>query len=423
MRFLTLLDQYGRHPIEAFYGGAAGGGKSEALLMAAAMYVEIPDYSALILRKTLPDLNQQGALIPRSQSWWRNTQAIWNEQKKRWLFPSGAAIRFGYLEKDSDLDNYMGSEYQFIGFDEATQFLFHRYRFLFSRLRRSNDIPVPLRVRAASNPGNVGHAWVKERFFAKDSIDKGRHFVLARLSDNPSIDEDEYTQSLDQLDPVTRLQLLEGDWNVSSGAGNFRREWFKTLEELPGAHRFDRVVRYWDTAATAPPPGREASADWTCGVLMGRTDDGMYIIIDIIRFQGNPSDVERVILNTARMDGADVDIFMEQDPGAAGKIVIAHYEDLLDGYYFEGVRTTGPKPVRAKAFSSGARSGNVYVYTGELNDISNWMTKFFDELEAFPEGLNDDQVDAAAGAYNQLHGGREVRQARQELRNMFSWRS
>lgn len=411
---MTLTDTNGDIPREAFYGGAAGGGKSEALLMAAAQYVEVPSYSALILRKTLPDLNQAGALIPRSHEWWGGTQAKWHESKKRWTFPSGAVIRFGYLETRADLNNYMGSEYQFIGWDELTQFTFDLYRFLFSRLRRKATMHVPLRMRGASNPGNVGHEWVKQRFLTEGHT-FGRVFVPAKLSDNPSIDAEEYEKSLNELDPITRTQLLEGDWDVLGGGGNFHREWFDVMDVVPA--QAERIVRYWDTASTAPLPGRESEADWTVGTKMMRLNNE-YFILDVTRFQGGPADVERVVSLTARADGERTEIYMEQEPGASGKIMIDHYQKkVLAGYYFQGIRSTGPKAVRAGQFASMCAAKNVHLIRG------NWITSWLDELASFPNGAHDDQVDSAAGAFNQLTLGGELRRAGRSVSRYFNWRS
>lgn len=418
---MTLMNRNGQQPREAFYGGAAGGGKSEALLMGAAQYVEVPGYSALILRKALPDLNQANALIPRSHEWWAGSAARWHENKKIWTFPSGAAIRFGYLERDADLKNYMGSEYQFIGYDEATQFPFHLYRYLLSRLRKRRGMDVPLRVRCASNPGGVGHEWVKERFLSDEALETGKAFVPAKLNDNPTIDEEEYRDVLNELDPVTRAQLLDGDWNVAGTAGNFKRAWFELLDAMPS--EFERIVRYWDTASVAPQPGHEDKADYTVGTLMGRRPGGKFVVMHVSRMQGNPADVEAHIKNQAAIDDVEwngaVEIYMEQEPGASGKSMIESYQTrVLPGYYFEGVRSTGPKPVRAAAFSSQAKAGNVQVVRGEWN-----LQKWFDELEAFPFGMHDDQVDSSSGAFNKLALGGEVRLARRSVANMFSWRS
>lgn len=418
---MTLLDTSGNQPKEAFYGGAAGGGKSEALLMAAAQYVELPGYSALILRKTLPDLAQAGALIPRSQEWWMGTAAKWHENKKRWTFPSGAIIRFGYLERDSDINNYFGSEYHFIGFDECTQFPFHHYRNLLSRLRRKAvHTHIPLRYRAGSNPGGIGHDWVKERFLSAEGMKAGRVFVPANLKDNPSLNYAEYRATLMELDPIMRARLLEGDWSVSGSAGNFDREWFGSpieLEDLPPLNSFRAICRYWDTAATAPLPGREDEADYTVGTLLGLHSSGEVYVIHVSRFQGNPSKVETLVLQQAMIDRNEINIFMEQEPGASGKVMIDHYEKLLRGYYFKGIRSTGPKTARAARFSAAAANHKVKIVRGD------WNAKWLDELEGFPQGKHDDQVDSVAGAYNQVTLGGEIRESSDRIKDMFNWRA
>lgn len=212
--------------LEAFYGGAAGGGKSDALLMAGLQYVDVPGYSALILRRTFPELSQPGAIMARSHEWlapWRSHGVGWNEQKKRWTFTTGdggtATLTFGYLRSIRDVYQYQGAEFQFIGFDELTQFPEEPYTYLFSRLRRPESGPlsrVPLRMRAASNPGNVGHGWVKKRLVAGET--RTGVFIPAKLKDNPHLDQATYVESLSHLPDVTQAQLLEGDWGAFEGA-------------------------------------------------------------------------------------------------------------------------------------------------------------------------------------------------------------
>lgn len=220
---------------EAFYGGAAGGGKSDALLMAALEHVDTPGYSALLLRRTFQDLSKPGALLDRAREWLAQSGARWNEQRKQWRFPSGAVLAFGYLENEADVYQYQGAEYQFVGFDELTQFTERQYTYLFSRLRRLSGANVPLRMRAASNPGGIGHNWVMERFIPDgwtpdrgsdlQVFEKGsRAFVPARLRDNPHLDQAAYSRSLAELDEVTRAQLEEGDWNVRQ-RGNIYPAW------------------------------------------------------------------------------------------------------------------------------------------------------------------------------------------------------
>src|ERR1700730_2607715 len=142
---------------EAFFGGAAGPGKTDGLLMAALQLVERPRYSALLLRRTFRQLNQSNSIMNRARQWLANTDAVWKDADKRFTFPSGATITFGNLDSEDDVYQYDSSEFQYIGFDELTSFSERQYTYLFSRLRTTRDNPVPLRMRSASNPGNRGH--------------------------------------------------------------------------------------------------------------------------------------------------------------------------------------------------------------------------------------------------------------------------
>jgi predicted phage terminase large subunit-like protein len=223
---------------EALYGGAAGGGKSEALLMGALQYVHVPGYAALILRKDTQRLALAGGLIPRAQAWLAGSGAKWNAAKLRWTFATGGApatLSFGYLQNSSDKYRYGSSEYQYIAFDELTEFVEDDYRFLFSRLRSTSEIGVPLRMRAASNPGGPGHAWVKARFIgdtggsptsASVYYKEGIAFVPATLVDNPALDADEYRRSLSHLPTIVRERLERGDWSIRED-GLLRQEWLR----------------------------------------------------------------------------------------------------------------------------------------------------------------------------------------------------
>ena len=141
---------------EVFYGGAAGGGKTDALLMAALQYVDVPGYRALLFRRTFADLNLPGALMDRARDWLGGTPARWNAHDHVWTFPSGASLTFGYLETERDKYRYQSSELQYIGFDELTQFGESQYLYLFSRLRRLAGSEVPLRMRSSLKPRRPG---------------------------------------------------------------------------------------------------------------------------------------------------------------------------------------------------------------------------------------------------------------------------
>lgn len=202
--------------IEAFYGGEPGGGKSDALLMGALQYVDVPHFAAILFRRTFADLSLPGALMDRSREWLMGTDAHWSEQRKTWTFPSGATVSFGYLESENDKYRYQSAEFQYCAFDEVSQFTETQYTYLFSRLRRLAGSRVPLRMRSASNPPTTADGqWVRTRFVLERS--PKRPFIPAGLDDNPYLDKGEYLASLGHLDAITRRSLFD---------------WFATVEGL-----------------------------------------------------------------------------------------------------------------------------------------------------------------------------------------------
>lgn len=225
--------------LEALYGGAAGGGKSDALLMAyfgddkdPLRYVQTPGYAGLILRRTYADLSLPGAIMDRAHEWLAPSGAAWVDKTKTWTFPSGATLTFGYLETENDKYRYQGSEFQCIEFDELTQFTETQYLYLFSRLRRLKAAnAVPIRMRAGTNPGGIGHKWVHKRFIDHP---QDRIFVPALLDDNPHLDREAYEEALSKLDPVTRDQLRSGSWLADSSLLVYRFDPLRnTFDELP----------------------------------------------------------------------------------------------------------------------------------------------------------------------------------------------
>jgi hypothetical protein len=221
--------------LEALFGGSAGPGKSSGLLMAALQHVDTPGYAALILRKTYKDLAKPGAIMDRAGEWLRNTAAKWSPEQHTWTFPSGARLAFGHLDTEATKYEYQSAEFQFIGWDELTQFPESQYTYLLSRLRRLSGSSIPLRSRGATNPGGVGHAWVKARFV--DEKTRRGVFVAARLGDNPHVDQAEYLKALAELDDITRRQLRDGEWVQEAGGLIYHysseRNAIKELPTLP----------------------------------------------------------------------------------------------------------------------------------------------------------------------------------------------
>lgn len=377
---------------EALYGGAAGGGKSVAMLACALKYAHLPGYSAIVLRRNFGDLFAPKAIGALAKDWLRGI-ATFNVQEKTFHFPWGATLQFAYLDKERALDGYQGAAYHFVGFDELTQHVEEHFLYLHSRCRRSTEgqqADIPLRVRATANPGGRGHDWVKKRFIdeAQDRV-----FFPAKLKDNPSIDYDEYVRSLSNLHPLEQDRLLRGDWEAQPSGGFFERGWFRFCEpeEVPPRIRW---TRRWDMAATEVAPGKDP--DWTAGAKVGQVD-GVWYIADVRRARKKPADVEEFVAATADEDGRAVRVRMEQEPGSAGVTVIDTYRRrVLVGYDFDGVRSTGDKITRAAPVASAAKAGNAVLVRGPWN---GW---WLDEACAFPHGSHDDGVDAVSGAVEDI---------------------
>jgi predicted phage terminase large subunit-like protein len=386
--------------LEGLFGGAAGGGKSSALLMSALQYVDIPGYSAILFRRTYADLALPGALMDRFKAWMENFDDIhWNANSYVATFPSGARVSFGYLNNTNDYLRYKGSEFQFIGMDEVTEIRESDYRYMFSRLRRPASGPlsqVPLRMRAASNPAPN---WVRQRFIV-EGMEQGRIFVPSKLTDNPGIDADSYRQALQALDPIERRRLEEGDWWSTTLGTLFERENIIIIDssEVPTVTSAARAVRFWDLAATEPSHSYP-NPDWTVGTLM-LFDGGVSYILDVRKIRAKGEKVEQFLAQTAYEDGRGVSIRMEQEPGSAGKALVDQYARyVVPGFDFQGIRSTGDKVTRARPFAAAVANGNVRVVRGP------WLTDWMDELSSFPEACDhDDQVDSAVGAFTYLTG-------------------
>lgn len=239
---------------EALYGGAAGGGKSDALLTEALRQVHLKNYRALILRKTYPQLSE---LIDRSRELYSQAfpKAKYNESKHVWKFPSGAKIIFGAMQHTKDKNNYQGKRYDFIAFDELTHFTWEEYLYLMSRNRPSGS-GTRVYMRATTNPGGIGHGWVKERFITAavpqttiwedrkvktpdgNTIRKkmSRVFIPSTVFDNQELlnNDPDYIFRLDALPEKEKMALLYGDWD--SFSGQVFTEW-----KNDPAHYDDRV--------------------------------------------------------------------------------------------------------------------------------------------------------------------------------------
>ena len=226
-----------RPEFECLYGGAAGGGKSDALVVEALRQVHIPHYKGLILRKTYPQLTE---LIDKSLLIYPRAVpgAKYNSTTHTWTFPSGAKIVFGSMNHKQSRIDYQGKAFDYIGFDELTHFDYDEYTYLYSRCR-PNGPGTRCYIRATTNPGGKGHNWVKDRFITaappmtpitqdvevednkgnKVTIKRDRIFVPATVFDNQELlrNDPGYIASLGMLPEAEKKALLMGDWNSFSG--------------------------------------------------------------------------------------------------------------------------------------------------------------------------------------------------------------
>ena len=211
---------------DVLYGGAAGGGKSYAMIVDPLRYAHRPAHRALILRRSMPELRE---MIDKSRELYPQAfpGAKFREVEKLWNFPSGAKVEFGFLERDADVYRYQGQAYSWIGFDEITHLPTEfSWNYLASRLR-TTDPEIKTYLRCTANPGGVGSHWVKKRYIEPHESNQSflgsdgltRKFIPAKLVDNPYLAKDGiYEQMLKSLPPLQRKQLLEGNWDVAEGA-------------------------------------------------------------------------------------------------------------------------------------------------------------------------------------------------------------
>lgn len=428
---------------ECLYGGAAGGGKSDALLMSLAqMAWQHGDFQALAIRRTFSDLALPGALMDRALAWWKPRGVHWSGDTKTFTFPSGARVSFAYLEHANDHLRYQGAEFHQTCWDELTQFPIEgQYRYVgLSRVRRREGCVIPLRTLSASNPGGPGHAWVQRRFVGdpESGLPGERDFIPALISDNPSLDRMPYLEGLSHLHPTVRAQLERGDWSARDPGDYFRREWFGDLispEEIPATGV--QSVRWWDLAAS-----EKEDAARTAGVLMVRLTKGVRIVRHAVAFRATPGRRDDIIIQQAKIDGPKVTVGIEVEPGSGG---IAQFESLANRLRAAGFRAVGVRPrvpmtdreqkvlSRATSSDSGkaARADPVaaclergYQRRGECPDTGGiwwgadlgrdlvdqrdglrlvagpWTQEYLDELVGFPsdDGLVD-LVDATSGAW------------------------
>ena len=414
----------------AIYGGAAGGGKTWALEAEPLRYIEtVPGFGGVMFRRTSVQVLNKGGMWDESFTIYPLLRAESNITRLEWTFPPyGNKIRFGHMEHEKTRFDWQGAQIPYIGWDELTHFTEEQFFYMLSRNR--STCGVKPYVRATTNPdadswvANFISWWIhpetglpiperasKLRYFvrlgdqlhwASDPnelapltdgliIPKSVTFIPANVHDNTILlDKDPgYLANLHALTNVERERLLGGNWKIRPASGLvFNRAWFQYVDAKP----YDAIarVRYWDKAGT------EEGGKYTCGVLMARTMDNRFIVEHVIRGQWASREREQIIKQTARMDGPDVNIYVEQEPGSGGKESAENTIRGLAGYAVYADKVTGDKETRAEPYAAQVQGRNVYILRDE------WNKAYIDELDGFPEGRFSDQVDASSGAFNKL---------------------
>jgi predicted phage terminase large subunit-like protein len=416
------------------YGGSAGGGKSFGLLLEALRHISNPKYGAVIFRRTYPEIMNEGGLWDESEELYPLVGGKPTESPPEWEFPTGAKVRFAHMQHEKDKYSWQGAQIPLIGFDELTHFTKSQFFYMLSRNR--STCGVKPYMRTTFNPD--ADSWVKVffapwvhedwpeddraqsgeiRWFIRDGdeivwLKPGEMhedmysvtFIEADLYDNPKLLEKDpdYIKRLKALPLVERERLLNKNWRIRAEGGNkFKKQWFPILDSIPDD--IEKVVRFWDFAATeALPANTELDGpDYTASVKLARRKAGCfprYVILDATWDRLSPGKVEEKVRTTAEADGRACEVWFEEEPGSAGKFnTFSMKTRVLEGFSAHGIRSTGPKEVRANTFSSQAEAGNVGLLKAW------WNHGYLNFLEPFPSPkVHDDPVDAGSGAMERL---------------------
>lgn len=421
----------------AIYGGAAGGGKTWALLYNQARNFRDPAHRGVIFRRVMPSITQLGGLLDES----RKLYPLFGAELRvapnlEWRFPSGAVVQFRQVQYESDVQAYKGAQFSQLDFDELTEFTEFQFFYLLSRLRSVGSKRRPC-VRATTNPeatswvrkfiawwiGDDGLPiperagvlrWMKREGDAivwHDEPVKGAMsvtFIPAKLEDNPALDlaNPEYRDTLEMLDSVERAKLIGGNWNATRIDGMFKchtideRGW--PMGALPEG--LDWRLRYWDLANTEPHE-KNPDPDWTASAwgALHVDEEGKETLYlrDVRRARKAGAAKKAWMRATAEADGYSVEQVIEQEGGSSGSEVVEDYRLVVfAGFACSFDRPTGSKSVRAQRWLALAETGRVRLVQDEPGRVS-WAAVFLAELATFPHAKRD-QVDAVSGLYASL---------------------
>ena len=404
---------------ELAFGGAAGGGKSSAILMAALQYVEekhIPEgenklkYNALIIRRTLEDLDMPNAIMDRAKQWLLPKEdeglLVWKDQKKRFIFNSGATLTFRYLSHNKHLNSYQGAELQFVGFDELTQFPENQYNYLHSRLRKLENSDIPIRMRGASNPGGIGHDWVKKRFVDDNSK---LPFVPSAYTDNKYLNQDEYSKQLDKLDELTRLQLKYGDWDAVLKEGLL-----VSRDKLNSALiSYQNTYKSWQpsfcTIGIDPASTGQDKFAMSCLVYF---NNGNIVLVDLdSTVSAYPEELLRnFIIRNSHWNPYIINF--EQEPGSDSAYALKHWQHILRdlvkkyGITVKKTQTSHSKYNRVRPTANMIRQNRLFfddrINAEKLRNLFNQYVYVHPDKEVMKDYPSPDELDSLGYAFMEI---------------------
>jgi predicted phage terminase large subunit-like protein len=433
----------------AIYGGAAGGGKTYALLLEAVRHTGNPKFGAVIFRRQSIQITQEGGLWDSSFEVYGGIKGAVPKTSPRyhWKFRTGARVGFAHIDGDRDLGKWQGSQIALIGFDELTHFTKKQFFYMMSRNRSASGID-PY-IRATCNPD--ADSWVADfiswwidrdtgypisersgvirymvhindviswfdtedegidfakqsgldEFMAMKSV-KSVTFIASTLHDNKILMENDpgYLANLLALTEVEKERLLKGNWKIKPSAGSFfkRTQIGDILTTIP--NDIVAICRGWDLAATDEDENKEAA--YTAGVLMAKRACGRFLVLDVVNRQLKAGEVRKLIMTTTKADNAKYRKYctvrqrLPQDPGQAGKEQAGSYIEMLAGYSVVTRPESGSKESRAEPMAAQWQQGFFDVMEGE------WNEEYFNQLESFPESKFKDMVDAGSSAFGEI---------------------
>jgi predicted phage terminase large subunit-like protein len=423
----------------AVFGGSAFGGKTWALLMEPLRHVQNKDFGAVIFRRTIKEITNEGALWDESAKIYPLLDGKPNENEKQYKFPKGSRITFSHIQHENDKYTWKSSQIPLIEFDQLEMFSASQFFYMLSRNRSACGVRPYIRASANPEPGWLADFldwWIDEdgwaiparsgviRWMVREgdktywsddrkklqaehpkSTPKSVTFILSTIYDNKiGMEQDpDYLANLQALDYVERQRLLGdgvrgGNWKVKPSAGKvFNRAWFEIVPAVPAG---GKVIRFWDFAATEKEISQAKKGndpDYTSSTKATLVN-GITYILDMTNEQMSPARTNTAIKNTAEQDGKKVAIRFEQEGGASGKRDAYNVVTSMQGFDIQGVPSTKDKVKRAQPLAAQALAGNVKLLSGAWNE--EWLT----QMHGFPDLPHDDVPDSSSGCYNALTG-------------------